>query len=45
MKTIALTPIEFDSFKKLANFFFDMMVKRGFIYVTASADHLDQLGY
>lgn len=45
MKTIALTPTEFDSFKKLANFFFDVYVKKGFVHVTANADHLETLGY
>jgi len=45
MKTIALTPTEFHSFKQLANFFFDMYVKAGFVHVTANIEHLETLGY
>ena len=45
MKTVTLTPAEFYSFKQLANFFFDMYVKSGFIFITADADQLEKIGY
>jgi hypothetical protein len=45
MKTVSLTPQEFDNFRKLAHFFFDMYVKNGFVFITANIDHLDALGY
>ncbi len=45
MRTITLTPTEFYSFKQVANFFFDMYIKAGFVHITASADQLEALGY
>ncbi len=45
MKTVSLTPVEFSHFRKLANFFFDIYVQGGFVFVTANIDHLEQLGY
>ena len=45
MKTVALSPTEFVSFKQLATFFFDIYVQGGFVFVTANIDHLEQLGY
>lgn len=45
MRTITLTPQEFMSFKQLAYFFFDLYVKNGFVYITANADKLEELGY
>lgn len=45
MKTVALTPTEFMSFKQLASFFFDIYIKGGFVFVTANIEQLEKLGY
>lgn len=45
MRTVTLTPQEFQHFKDLAYFFFDLYIKNGFVHVTANADELDKLGY
>jgi len=45
VKTITLTTREFQNFKKLASFFFDICWKEGFVHVTANIEELDRLGY
>ena len=45
LKTITLTPVEFVSFKELAQFFFDIKVKNGYVHVTANSIKLSKLGY
>jgi hypothetical protein len=45
MSTITLTPIEFDLFKDIADFYFDFTVKMGIVYVIADTKLLAKLGY
>ena len=45
MSTITLTPIEFDLFKNIADFYFDFTVDMGIVHVIASTEMLAKLGY
>ena len=45
MSTITLTPIEFDLFKNIADFYFDFNVDLGIVYVIANTEMLASLGY
>jgi hypothetical protein len=45
MSTITLTPVEFDLFKSIADFYFDFIVKTGVVHVMADAKSLASLGY
>lgn len=45
MSTITLTPIEFDLFKNIADFYFDFNVDLGIVYVIADTKLLASLGY
>ena len=45
MSTITLTPIEFDLFKNIADFYFDFTVKMGIVHVIADTKLLASLGY
>ena len=45
MSTITLTPIEFDLFKDIADYYFDFTVKMGIVHVIASTEMLAKLGY
>ena len=48
MKTVTLTPIEFYTFKEIAQKFhvmFTCIVASGFVHVEADAEMLDYLGY
>ena len=45
MSTISLTPIEFDLFKNIADFYFDFTVDMGIVHVIADTKLLASLGY
>lgn len=45
MKTIDLTPVEFNLFKELATFFYDFTVSQGIIKIQADYEALASLGY
>ena len=45
MKQITLTIVEFYSFKQIATFVYNYFVRSGFVFIEASADDLDKLGF